>query len=207
MKRSETPFKSARDQHPLPFKLDGSFSWLRALPMHKEHVGVMRRRRLQTQLKKVEAAAMQHDITLPPEFVAFMADVELQARIRSIIDCYLGMGTNLLPLRDGYLLRFLNDSQGCAFWYLFLRPSSESHAVVICYDFFDADDPDSADLAELHPKKFVFDSPTFETWLCRFWLENEIMFAHLDNTALPEVGEKFIRLYTNHAYLDDLEDI
>ena len=152
MKRAETLFNAGRNQHPLPFKLDGSFSWLRTLPGHKKHIGVMRRRSLKTQLKKIEAAALQHDITLPPEFVAFMRDVELQARIRSIFDCYLGMGRNLLPVRDGYLLRFLNDSQGCAFWYLFLRPSSESHAVVICYDFLDADDPDSADLAELHPK-------------------------------------------------------
>jgi len=204
MKQLETPFNSARDQHPLPFKLDGSFSWLRKFPLHKEHIGVLRQKKLQSQFKKIESVSLLSGIPLPPDFVSFITDIDLQAKIRSISDCYLDLAANFLPLRDGHLLRFLSDSQGCAFWYLFLRPLElNGQAVVICYTYFDADDDDSEDISKLHPRKFVFDSPSFESWLCRYWLENEIVYAYHDNTEPPDVGKKCIRLFTIDAYINE----
>ena len=204
MKQPETLFTSAREQHPLPFKLDGSFSWLRKFPSHKEHIGVLMQKKLQSQFNKIESVSLQSGIPLPPDFVSFITDIDLQAKIRSISDCYLDLAANFLPLRDGHLLRFLSDSQGCAFWYLFLRPLElNGQAVVICYTYFDADDDDSEDISKLHPRKFVFDSPSFESWLCRYWLENEIVYAYHDNTEPPDVGKKCIRLFTIDAYINE----
>ena len=57
------------------------------------------------------------------------------------------------------------------------------------------------EIDEIGESDLVYDSPDFETFLCRYWLENEIMFANCDGTPLPNVGKKFIEPFT--LYEDD----
>jgi hypothetical protein len=53
-------------------------------------------------------------------------------RVRSNTDCFLDVCSE--PIRsqvgDGWLVRFLADSQGRIFWYLYLTPDGSDHAVV-----------------------------------------------------------------------------
>jgi hypothetical protein len=80
--------------------------------------------------------------SLPAEFTNFLKSGEKQKYVRSATGCYLDVAENLLPLLDGYLLRFLLDAQGCAFWYLYLNRDGSDHCVVISYEYFDADKMD-----------------------------------------------------------------
>jgi hypothetical protein len=71
-------------------------------------------------------------LTLPDSFIMFLQTPALQAQVPSCTACYLDVGTQFIPCpfgSDGYLLRFLNDQQGCLFWYLYLTPRGE-HCVV-----------------------------------------------------------------------------
>lgn len=73
----------------------------------------------------------------------------------------------------------------------------------ICYEYFDADDDNSEDLSTIGHNHFVYDSPSIEAWLCRYWLENEIVFAHHDRTQMPRIPPRFIRAFTIDAYNED----
>jgi hypothetical protein len=196
MNRKQTPFTKTRRQHPIPFEIDGSFSWLKAESTHKDHVGIRSTRRLPSQLKHAVASAAAHQLLLPDVFLKFCRSSNLQSHFRSATDCYVDVGRQILTLDDGFLLRFLVDSQGCAYWYLYMRPGTSEHAVVYSTNYFDANDKDSLSVDELSQKQFVYDSPSLECFLCRFWLENEIFFAEDEETEPPRVGKKFLRLYS-----------
>jgi hypothetical protein len=198
MNRNQTPFKQTQRQHPIPFNLDGSFHWLEDAKTHKAHIGVSSKRKLPSQLKHAVASAAKHQLLLPDIFLTFCRSATQPSYFRSATDCYLDVGKQVLTLADGFLLRFLVDSQGCAFWYLYMRPGTQDHAVVMSTDYFDADDEDSSEVNQISQKQFLFDSPSFEYFLCRFWLENEIFFAEDEGTEPPNVGKKFLKLYSSY---------
>lgn len=195
MDRKQTSIKQTRRQHPLPFVLDGSLHWLKDAKSHKDHIGRKSKRRLSGQLKHAAASAAKYELFLPDTFVSFCQSSNQQSYFRSATDCYLDIGRQVLAIDDGYLLRFLVDIQGCAFWYLYLSPGTQDHAVVMSADYFDADDQDSCDILAISQKQFLFDSPSFECFLCRFWLENEIFFAEDEGTEPPKVAKKFLKWY------------
>ncbi len=88
----------------------------------------------------------------------------------------------------------LPTPKASAYWYLFLKKDGGDHAVVMSHEYFDADEMDY-DLDELKESDFVFEAESCEAFICRFWLENEILFAEYDETPAPDVGEKFLKLY------------
>jgi hypothetical protein len=201
MNPQDTPFANVRDQHQLPFDLDGSFGWLMEQPVQTDDlIAQCEAGELRNQLSVAEQSAASSGVSLPPEFTNFLKSSEKQRYVRSATGCYLDLAQNLLPLFDGYLLRFLLDSQGFAFWYLYLNRDGSDHCVVISYEYFDADEMDR-EIDEISESDLVFDSPDFETFLCRYWLENEIMFANCDGTPLPSVDREFTEAFT--LYEDD----
>ena len=201
MNPQDTPFTNVRDQHQLPFDLDGSFGWLMEQPVQTDDlIAQCAAAELRNQLSVAEQSAASSGVSLPPEFTNFLKSSDKQKYVRSATGCYLDLAQNLLPVFDGYLLRFLVDSQGCAFWYLYLNRDGSDHCVVISYEYFDADEMD-CEIDEISESDLVYDSPDFETFLCRYWLENEIMFANCDGTPLPNVDKKFIEPFT--LYEDD----
>ena len=115
-----------------------------------------------------------------------------------MVPCPFGSG--------GYLLRFLNDQQGCVFWYLYLTSRGE-HCVVAslaCLDWeIAADDeehgiPDTDDAWEDPPLEAVTVccAPSFETFLYRFWLENEIWCAlYKKDRALTMPEQPYLQQY------------
>ena len=92
------------------------------------------------------------------------------------------------------MIRFLADSQGCVFWYLYLTSDGADHAVVSSPGFYGADveqwQEDPPD-----PSEIVFCAESFEEFICRFWLENEIWFVGYENTPMPEIGRQYIERY------------
>lgn len=181
---------------PLPFELHGDFDWLASAPPHASNIGIEKATENAQALIALRQAAAILWLRLPAEFVKFMEDTSLQDRIRSNTDCYLDLCPSPVqsPVGDGYLIRFLSDSQGCIFWYLYLTADGQDHAVVASPGFYGTDaeqwedeEPDSSEI--------VFSAESFEIFLCRFWLENEIWFASYEDTPMPEVGRVYIEQY------------
>jgi hypothetical protein len=46
-----------------------------------------------------------------------------------------------------------------------------------------------------NPADIVFAAESFEGFMCRFWLENEIWFAQWQKTPIPDVGLQYIEQY------------
>jgi hypothetical protein len=98
------------------------------------------------------------------------------------------------PIADGYLVRFLADSQGCVFWYLFITPAGADLAVVSSPGFYGAEE-EGWPYEAPNPSDLVFCEESFEAFLCRFWLENEICFSQYQKTPMPEPAKNYLEQY------------
>jgi hypothetical protein len=195
MQPVDSPFSSTTEIKELPHTLDGTLAWLARTPTHKEWgIGDRCADMLPWQLKAAIASACKHHVVVPPEFVAFIHAKELHKHLRSVTACYLNLAHAVLPFGDGFLLRFLHDQQECAFWYLYFNKDGSDHCVVMSYDFFDADDMDS-ETEHLNETDFHFMETSFERFLSRFWIENEILFAKYDNTDPPDVDPRLLKIH------------
>lgn len=69
---------------------------------------------------------------LPESFLRFMRSPDLQRRVPSPTACYFDAPERVVEAPapgDGILVRFLNDQQWCAHWYLYVERGG-AHAVV-----------------------------------------------------------------------------
>jgi hypothetical protein len=155
---------------------DGTFSWLPTLPPHNSRLdydpdsngcGL-------DSLPEFEAEARSLGLSLPKAFVHFVSTADLYQRVPSCTACYLDFSHGLIedPSESGgRMLRFMNDSQACVLWYLYLAPSGD-HCVLASgewhYGF--RDDPNRV----LDPKVYFWCAPNFESFVYRFWLEDQI---------------------------------
>jgi hypothetical protein len=191
---------------PLPFLMSGDFAWLATAPAHRHNIGKKHAADNARALRFLRASSDQMGVRLPDAFSKFMGTPALQERIFSATDCYLDLCPEPIrsPLGGGWLVHFLADSQGCLFWYLYLTGSD--HAVVASPDFYstpfepsgdDESDPDDEEWEdeEPDPAAIRFCAESFEAFLCRFWLENEIWFAHGGETPMPEACRQYIEHY------------
>ncbi len=195
MQASKSPFSNSRKLPPLPFPCNGSFDWLVATSTHEGHIGKRSSSKLSRQLQAVTKSASSNGLTLPAEFVRLIIGRDLHKHLRSVTDCYLDVARSVLPFAKGFLIRFLADSQGCVLWYLFLDKKRGDHCVVRSYEYFDADEMDH-EIDEIKETDFGFEAESVEAFICRFWLENEILFSRYDGTPMPAVPAKLLKLYS-----------
>lgn len=185
---------------PLPFTLRGDFDWLIRQPSRVDSIAREKPSENRKALAALLSDATKHGVVLPPEFLLFVDSPQLQGRIRSCTDCFLDLSPVFAPspLADGFLLRFLADSQGCIFWYLYQLPGTSDHCVVASPDFYgaeseqwDAEPPDS--------KQIIFCEESFERLICRFWLENEIWYCDHEKRPLFPEGRQYLESYRRKA--------
>jgi hypothetical protein len=182
---------------PLPVELRGDFGWLADQPVHKQHsIADEKAEENADAIKELIAASSKTGVRLPPEFVRFMETPPLQQCVRSNTDCFLDLCPEPLrsPVGDGYLVRFLADSQGCVFWYVYITRNESDHAVLSSPDFYGTDEEQWQEEPP-DPAALVFCAESFEAFLCRFWLENEIWFAEWQKTPIPQLGRLYIERY------------
>lgn len=171
--------------------MNGRLDWLARQPEHDECPIV---RNADERLPALLDTCKRDGVALPPAFTRFMSDVPLQRRIRSATSCYLDLDTGMVPLdTGGVLIRFLADQQGCLYWYLHILDGGADHGVVCSPEFIDAADAPRVE----EPGALCFCAESFEAFICRYWLENEIWFAADDGTPMPDVGATYIRQYRN----------
>jgi hypothetical protein len=190
----------------LPFMLSGDFAWLATAAKHRQSIGKKYAHETAAAIQHLRASSERLGLRLPSAFTEFMETVSLQGRIRSTTDCYIDLYPEPIrsPVGGGWLVHFLADSQGCMFWYLYLTADSLDHAVVSSPGYYSTefessddelesneeegeDEPDQADIA--------FCAESFEAFLCRYWIENELLFAHWLKTPMPAVGRQYIEQY------------
>lgn len=184
-----------QDLPPVPFAMTGDLAWLAVQPAHDEwSIGT----EPATELPALLSACERLGVSLPPAFLALMRTPTLQRRIRSCTACFVDVAAEPVrsPVGDGYLVRFLADQQGCLYWYLYLTADGRDHAVVCSADFYGSEDTYEAEEGDgTEPDAIVFCGESFETFLCRYWLENEIWFADNDDAPMPDVAAEYIRRY------------
>jgi hypothetical protein len=167
--------------------LDGTLAWLGPLdPQTDQQMGIHRNApEARGQLAQIEAEATKLDLTLPEAFVRLMGSPELQDRIPSCTACTFGFGAHIIPCvgvekGQAYLIRFLNDQQDVLIWYLFLTPRGDQRVVVTPFEFGEAENEDPDDVPEKKRTSIIAQTvvcaPSFEAFVYRFWLENNIWF-------------------------------
>lgn len=116
----------------------------------------------------------------PPTFRTFIEDPEARRHIRSATACYLDLAHFAVPVSDGgVLIHFLSDQQWVLHWLLYLgRDGSE--AVVVSPNSLGFDDGESEPLRLVNLNDaqdwLAVCSETFEEFLYRYWIENELFF-------------------------------
>jgi hypothetical protein len=181
---------------PVPFEMGGDFAWLVPRPTFDHSIGDERGSEVANTLPELQDAAARLGVHLPESFTKFMGSPELHRRVRSNTDCYLDLGDEPVrsPIGGGWLVRFLADSQGCIFWYLYLTPDGSDSAVVSSPDFYGTEAEQWQDEPP-DPSEIVYSAESFEAFMCRFWLENEIWYAEWKKTPMPDVGCEYIERY------------
>jgi hypothetical protein len=121
-------------------------------------------------------------IELPSSFVAMVAAPQLRWSVRSGTGCWWSLDADALqPLPTSELLaaRFLTDQQEVLFWYLLLDGTQEPPVVVSHQDF------SAPETWEPLPLDHVYRcAPSFDVFMYRYWIENEIAFRSVDGEAL-----------------------
>jgi hypothetical protein len=181
---------------PVPFEMRGDFAWLANGPAYGHNIGNKMGADHANAVALLRDSSARLGVRLPEAFITFMQTAALYQRVRSNTDCFLDLCTEPIPspVGAGYLVRFLADSQGCLFWYLYLTPDGSDHAVVSSPGFYDTEDEQWQEEPP-DPAEIVFCGESFEAFMCRFWLENEIWFAEWRKTPMPDVGREYIERY------------
>jgi hypothetical protein len=181
---------------PVPYLMRDDFAWLAQRPAFDHSIGDERATEVAAALPKLRDAAARLGVRLPESFTRFMGSPDLHSRVRSNTYCFLDLCEEPVrsPVGDGWLVRFLADSQGCIFWYLYLSPDGSDHAVVSSPGFYGTEAEQWQDEPP-NPAEIVYSAESFEAFMCRFWLENEIWYAEWKKTPMPEVGREYIERY------------
>jgi hypothetical protein len=180
----------------LPIEARGDFAWLAKATAHTQNIGEEKAVEIVEALSIVKTDSARLGLQLPFPFLNFLGASALHACVRSNTDCFLDLCARLIrsPVGDGYLLRFLADSQGCVFWYLYLTADGSDHAVVASPDFYGTEEEQWQDEPP-DPGALSYVAESFEAFICRFWLENEIWFAEYEKKPLPDAGREYMRRY------------
>ncbi len=179
-----------------PANLNGSFDWLLESEICDWSIATRKVEENRKSIEALEVSALNQGLNLPPSFVAFFRTLQLQTRIRSVTDCYLYLCSQAVPIPNvkGHLIEFLIDSQGCLGWYLYINQDGSDHAVLCSTPFIGSEsvegDTDESGFAEL-----VFCGESFESFLWRTWIENEIWLSQSYEKPINELGQAYIHQY------------
>jgi hypothetical protein len=192
---------------PLPFTFSGNLDWLAAAPEHKQSIGSRYAAEAPEAIRCLRQSADGLGVRLPDAFIKFAETQSLQQRIRSVTGCYVDLCPEPIrsPIGGGWLVHFLADSQGCLFWYLCLTADRTDHAVVASPDYYstplewsgdvDGDGNEEWEDESPDPSAIVFCAESFEAFLCRYWLENEIWMAQYMKAPMSEAFRRYVEQY------------
>jgi hypothetical protein len=176
---------------PIPVTLNGHFQWLKSARDADRVIGNVRA--IESGLSRLLA---EDPPGLPSEFVTFFRSPALWRKVRSCTDCYFDIDPASTPIPGGLgrLVRFMSDSQGCIHWHLCISPCGTTHTVVATYHFTGSEYAHKPS-GKPHPRDVTTCAASFEEFIYRFWIENELWYALSLHQAMPEHGEEYLAHY------------
>jgi hypothetical protein len=148
-------------------------------------------------LENIVARAKKLRLNLPEPFLRFMGDACLQAKVSTCTGCFLALSEDFIPLLEAeghFLLRFLNDSQSCVMWYLYLNPEGNAGVVASpCFfepKLFEVMEYEDLKREELS-REACLCADTFTEFLYRFWIENSIWYSLHGRLPLTPIQEEY----------------
>ncbi len=148
-------------------------------------------------LEAIAAEAGARGLKLPDSFLRFMGSPDLQRLVPSCTACYLELSDELTPLPEAegdFLLRFMNDSQACCLWYLWLRQGETPRVLAARYffepDIFAAMACDGVEYDDA-VRGALLCADSFPDFLYRFWIENTIWYSLHDRMALTPRQQEY----------------
>jgi hypothetical protein len=177
---------------PILVPLDGTFRWLQSARSDLQVMGG--EKAIEANLTRLLA---ESPAGLPREFIEFFRSPGLWRKFRSCTDCYFNLdpGSTEIPGGLGRLVRFISDSQGCIHWHIHISPCGKEHTVVATYRFTGSEHSDSPG-GKPHPRDITTCAASFEEFIYRFWIENELWYALYCQDAMPEYGKEYLAHYT-----------
>jgi len=179
---------------------DDDFSWLRAqsVKKHSIHEDTYPTGE-KLDLSRIEDFEKDQKFNLPSDFVLFIRDVDLHAKVRSCTGCYLELSDFAVRTHgseDGFLIHFLSDSQYILHWFLYLNLNNE-HCVLVSRNPYGFQGLDNSKSIDIQNEPMWFCAPTFKEFVYRFWLENEIYFTLIDkDRPLTQVESSYLTHYS-----------
>ncbi len=152
--------------------------------------------------EEVFAAVQRHGLNLPESFTRFLREPALQQKVPTCTDCILELSEE--PIRvnesDGdFLLRFMNDSQSCVLWYLYMTRGEESRVLASFYflerDIFDAMEYEDIRHSQLLDEACIC-AGSFTEFIYRFWVENTIWYSLHKGIPMTATQEAYRRQIT-----------
>ncbi len=129
-------------------------------------------------------------IALPSSFEAILRAPPRRWALRSMTGCRWTVDSDALrpiPTSTEPTIRFLTDQQGALFWYVLLDGNLDAPVVVSRQDFIDPDTWEPSPLDHVYRT-----APSFEAFLYRFWIENEIGFRSIDSEPLTLDQQRYL---------------
>lgn len=181
------------NSHRSAFNRDDDCEWLRKHGTPRA-IGSLNQYERVIQPSAVEELALETRVQLPRSFSHLMCAPERQSRVRSCTYCYVDPGERIVETIGaihGHLVHLLSDSQPCPHWYLHVLSTGETAVLespdLHCYQIEHSNwiENPSCRLrcVELAGSDFAYCAPSFSDFLFRFWIENEIWFALVDNAG------------------------
>lgn len=157
------------------------------------------RSRVDDPLSAIEEQARELGLRLPPAFLTLMRSDDLRRRIPSVTACYFDLPAEIVPApfaKGAWVLRFLNDQQGCAFWSLLLHRNREPEVITSAVAYDEPDTFEGATAEDLEPLKCA---DAFEAFLHRYWFEQRLWFALVrKHRPLTQQEQRYLSSYTQN---------
>jgi hypothetical protein len=153
---------------------------------------------LQSQLPK--------NIQLPESLVKFMAAPNAHHTINSCTACYFDLPEKVKKFNwlgeNAYLFHFYRDQQDCLFWYYYVRENGENCIVVSPIPFYEEGIENQLD-DDVVSNDFFYTAATFEEFIFRTFVENELWFNREDEQAFSnknteKICEEYVEEYKNN---------
>jgi hypothetical protein len=144
--------------------------------------------------------ALAGQLPLPLALITLAHRADLQRRIRSATACYFDLGHFVVPttVPDGHLLHLVSDQQSVRHWLLYLDRDGR-HVMVTTAETLGFDYSDEPECAAAQAQSVRLDgtndlevcADTLTEFLYRFWVENELWFALLDQRPLTGAVQRY----------------
>lgn len=164
----------------------GDFHWL---GKPDQDISAQSQAQVDANLQHLQAQAEKLHLELPAEFLSFMRSPALQTQIPSCTACYFELAPSIIPNPtedDSFLINFLHDQQEVLLWHLLLNRAGEQYVVVSPISL-DSEDVEIAGIpADVLQANIFICAFSFEAFIYRFWLENNLWFAfNYDHELTP----------------------